>query len=268
MSNPILNDRNFNKVAENPGWAAPEPSTRSTPIDDGPISPWQSARDTMSVSGSITATGVLMVLLVAAAVVGWNMVETSTNTFPAAAMIGVVVGLVCVIVMMFKPMWARVLGPIYALGEGLFIGVISKAYNDVYGGGIVVQAVGATLAVALVMLVLYRTRVIKVTEMLRSVIMAATLGLMAFYALTFVIHLFGPDIGAWHRGSNGMGILFSVFAAGLAAFNLLLDFDFIERGAKRQLPKGMEWVAAVGLLVTLVWLYLELLRLLAKLQDR
>ncbi|HAP77049.1 MAG TPA: hypothetical protein DCR14_13300 [Acidimicrobiaceae bacterium] len=267
MSNPVLNDKSFRHAANQPGWAAPDPSTmRSTPIDDQ-VSPWQSNADTMTVTGTVTATGVLMVLLLGAAVVGWNLVEVGSG-FPPAAMIGVVVGFVCIIVLYFKPMWAKVLAPIYALAEGVFVGAISKAYNEVYGGGIVVQAVGATLAVALTMLVLYRTRIIKVTEKLRSVVMAATMGLMLFYGITFIVSLFGPDLGAFHREANAIGILFSVFAAGLAAFNLLLDFDFIERGAKQRLPKGMEWVAAVGLLVTLVWLYLELLRLLAKLQDR
>jgi uncharacterized YccA/Bax inhibitor family protein len=237
MSNPILNDKNFRHVANQPGWGAPDPSTvRSTPIDDGPISAWQSQRDTMTVNGTMTATGVLMVLLIGAAAFGWSLVDAGEG-FPPAAMIGVVVGFVAVIALYFKPMWARVLAPVYALAEGVFVGAISKAYNEIYGGGIVVQAIGA-------------------------------IGLMLFYGLTFIIGLFGPDIGAFHRGSNGIGLLFSVFAAGLAAFNLLLDFDFIERGAQQRLPKGMEWVAGVGLLVTLVWLYLELLRLFAKLQDR
>ena len=266
MSNPILNDKAFRQAATQPGWGAPDPSTRQTPIDDGPVSPWQSASGTMTVNGTLTATGVLMVLLLGAAAFGWSQV-TVGGGFPPLALVGVMVGLVSVIALYFKPMWAKVLGPIYAVAEGVFVGAISRFYEERYNG-IVIQAVGATLGVALVMLVLYRTRIIKVTQRLRSVIMAATMGLMAFYAVSFLLSLFDVNIGAWHQGSNGIGILFSVFAAGLASFNLLLDFDFIERGAKQRLPKGMEWVGAMGLLVTLVWLYLELLRLLSKLQDR
>jgi len=118
-----------------------------------------------------------------------------------------------------------------------------------------------------VMLVLYRTGVIKVTDKFRRTVMMATLGLMAFYLVSFMLSLFGVDIGIMQSASL-LGIGFSIFAATLAALNLALDFDFIEKGAKAGLPKGMEWFAAFGLLITLVWLYLELLRLLSKLNQR
>jgi uncharacterized YccA/Bax inhibitor family protein len=276
MANPLLSDKAF-KDAAAAGWAAPDSSMRSTqmgPITDGPTTPWPAptvSRDTMTVNGTVSATGVLMVLLLAAAAVGWqstSSAESEVNGFPMLALGGVLVGFGCAIAVHFKPMWAKVLGPIYALAQGFFVGVISHAYNDAYDG-IVVQAVGATLAVFATMLVLYRTRIIKVTDRFRRIVVAATIGLMVFYLLSFVARLiFGADSVTFLQSGGMLGIAFSLFAAGLAAFNLALDFDFIERGSQQNLPKGMEWFAAFGLLVTIVWLYLELLRLLAKLQRR
>ena len=266
MANPFLNDKALAGAAQ-AGWAAPEPSTRSTPIDDGPVSAWNAK--TMTVNGTITATGVLMVLLLAAAVFGWQAgpdLDAGRTQFPAIAMVGVVVGFIVAIVVSFKPMLARILGPVYAIAEGVFLGAISKGYNEMQDG-IVVQAVGATLGVFLVMLVLYRTQVIKVTDKFRRTVIMATLGLMAFYMVAFVMSLFGGSVGFLSSPSL-FGIGFSLFAATLAALNLALDFDFIEKGSKQGLPKGMEWFAAFGLLITLVWLYLELLRLLSKLNQR
>ncbi len=269
MANPIFNETTWNKAARNPGWGAPDPSTRATPITDGPVSAWHS--QVMTVGGTLSAAGVLMVVLLAAAVVGWQSGpdnQVGQTGFPALALGGVLVGFACVIAMYFRPMWAKVLAPVYALGEGFFLGVISKAYEN-YQNGIVVQAVGATLGVFAVMLVLYRTKIIKVTDRFRRIVITATMGLMAFYLVSFVISLFGGSGSVnFLNSASGLGILFSVFAAGLAAMNLAIDFDFIERGAKQGLPKGMEWFAATALVVTLVWLYLELLRLLSKLQRR
>jgi len=129
------------------------------------------------------------------------------------------------------------------------------------------QAVGTTLAVFGVMLFLYRTRVLRVTDKFRRIVIGATLGVAVLYLVSFVISLFGANV-SFINSSSGIGILFSLFVAGLAAFNLALDFDFIEQGERMALPRRMEWFAALGLLVTLVWLYLEVLRLLAKLRER
>ncbi len=267
MANPILNDSTWNKAAKNPGWGAPDPTTRSTPINDGPISGWHS--QVMTVGGTISATGVLMVVLLAAAVVGWQTGpdnQGEVRGFPALALVGILVGFACAIAVYFRPMWARILAPIYAVGEGFFLGVISKAYEG-YQNGIVVQAVGATLGVFAVMLVLYRTKIIKVTDKFRRIVITATMGLMVFYLFSFILNLFGGGVSFLHSTSL-LSIGFSIFAAGLAAMNLAIDFDFIEKGAKQGLPKGMEWFAAFALVITLVWLYLELLRLLSKLQRR
>jgi uncharacterized YccA/Bax inhibitor family protein len=276
VSNPFLNDKAMKKAADantaslataDAGWAAPDLSTRATPIDDGPISTWKSG--TMTVGGTITATGVLMVILLASAAFGWASgpdLDTNGGKFPVLAIVGVLVGMACAIAVYFRPMWAKVLAPLYALGEGFFVGVISKAYNERYDG-IVAQAIGATLGVFLVMLVLYRTNVIKVTDRFRRTVIMATLGLMAFYLVSFVISLFGGSVKFLDSPSM-LGIGLSIFAAVLAALNLALDFDFIEKGSKAGMPKAMEWFAAFGLLVTLVWLYLEMLRLLSKLNQR
>ncbi|MEO8265045.1 MAG: Bax inhibitor-1/YccA family protein [Ilumatobacteraceae bacterium] len=268
MANPILNDNTWNKAAKAPGWGAPDPTSRRTPITDGPVSTWHS--QVMTVGGTMSATGVLMVILLAAAVVGWQMGPNNSGSevggFPALALVGILVGFACAIAVFFRPMWAKVLAPIYAVGEGFFLGVISKAYEG-YQHGIVVQAVGATLGVFAVMLVLYRTQIIKVTDRFRKIVITATMGLMVFYLFSFIINLFGGGVSFLHSTSL-LSIGFSIFAAGLAAMNLAIDFDFIEKGAKQGLPKGMEWFAAFALVITLVWLYLELLRLLSKLQRR
>ena len=269
MSNPILNEKAAAEAARS-GWAAPTTgrSTPLGPIDDGPISGWQSS-NVMTVAGTATATGVLLVILLAAASAGWVTGPTrdgTSSSFPMLAIGGMLVGFVCGLVVSFKPNLARILGPVYAVGMGYFLGVISKAYNN-WQSGIVVQAIGATLAVFAVMLFLYKSRIIKVTERYRRIVIMATMGLMLFYAVSFVISLFGARV-PFINDASPLGIGFSLLAAGLAAAMLAVDFDLIERGAKAGWPKGMEWYGAFGLLTTVVWLYLEILRLLSKLQQR
>ncbi len=274
MSNPLLNERAFtqaaNKTADQAGWAAPAtaPQEFVAPINDGPVSPWQSTQK-MTANGAMSATLMLAVLLVAAATFGWSQVAEAEVgqplSFPGIAIVGFIVGLITAFAVVFRPMWAKFLAPVYAIAQGIAVGAISKLFNMQYDG-IVIQAVGATIGVFLVMLLLYRTNVIRVTNTFRRVVVGATLGLMVFYLASFVISFFGPNLIP--TGSGSFSILFSVFAAGLAAFNLALDFDFIDRAEQAGAPKQMEWFAAFGLLVTIVWLYLELLRLLAKLRER
>jgi uncharacterized YccA/Bax inhibitor family protein len=287
MANPLLNEKKVNEAAA--GWAAPtspEMAARSTtipgsplatpptmvpPISDGPVSTWHAG--TFTVGGTATATGVLLVILLASAAFGWSRIAsvpadaTGRPGFPAMAFVGIIVGFICAIVVSFKPMLAKILGPVYALGEGFFLGVISKYYNDAYHG-IVVQAVGATLGVFVVMLVLYKTRIIKVTDRFKRTVIMATFGLMAFYMVSMIINIFSPTAVSFLHNGSGIGIIISIFAAGLASMMLAIDFDLIEKGAKAGWPKGMEWYAAFGLLTTLVWLYLELLRLFAALNRR
>jgi uncharacterized YccA/Bax inhibitor family protein len=272
MANPLLNDKALPAAAQRTGeWGPPQSETAkgwNPPITDGPVTPWQTATDRMTVAGSASATGVLVVLLLISAVFGWNAVETGLDgqiQFPGLAMVGIIVGFVAVMACYFKPQMARILGPIYAIGQGFAVGAISKAYESYYNG-IVIQAAGATVGVLAVMLLLYRVQIIRVTDRFRRIVVGATLGIMVFYLASFVINLF-TDV-RFLQSSSLMSIAFSFFVAGIAAFNLALDFDFIEKGSKAGLPKKMEWFAALGLLVTLVWLYLEILRLLSKLRDR
>lgn len=278
MANPILNDKSMKEASEagyaSGRWSPPQGAMgRSTVIpggiSDGPISDWHS--QTMTVQGTATATGALFVVLLAAAVLGWSLVKTTDgqiSQFPSWIIGGVLIGFGCVILMRFKPQWAKLLGVGYAIAEGVVVGAVSHAY-EVYQKGIVIQAVGATVAVFAVMLFLYRTNIIKVTDRFRRIVIGATVGIMIFYGISLLINLFGGQVSFLRADNTSLfSIGFSFLVAGLAAFNLALDFDFVERGTKQGLPKQMEWVAAVGLMVTIVWLYLEILRLLAKLNRR
>ena len=278
MANPILNEKSFNKViqrsAGQAGWAAPQagqqasPQKIQAPINDGPVSPYRSA-DAMTARGTASAALLLMLLLVASAIFGWSAVGESADgavQFPGWTIGGIFVGFAVAIVLTFKPKLARVLAPVYAIAEGVFVGAISKVFNTAYDG-IVIQAVGVTLGVFVVMLVLYRTGVIRVTDKMRRTVIGATMGIAIFYGVSLLLNLFGMNI-SFFNSSSLMSIGFSFLVAGLAAMNLALDFDFIERGEQAGLPKYMEWYAAFGLMVTIVWLYLEILRLLAKLRER
>jgi len=276
MANPLLNDKVLEKNASGgSGWAASEADagraqsgTWAPPATDGPVSPWVSTAR-MTASGAVSATLVLMALLLAAATFGWSAVNEPAPgqiQFPGWVIAAVLVAFVCAIVAMFKPNMARFLAPVYALAEGAAIGAISHAYNIEYEG-IVLQAVGATAGVFVVMLVLYRTGIIRVNDKFRRTVVGATLGLMVFYGIALLFRLFGVEVSFLSNGSL-LGIGISLFAAGLAAMNLALDFDFIEQGERNGLPKHMEWYAGLGILVTLVWLYLELLRLFANLRER
>lgn len=275
MSNPVLNESTFDKLRERhageAGWAVASGQPADTwapPMTDGPVSKFHGG--VMTVSGTASASMVLFALLLVSAAVGWIAVAEPqpgvSPVIPPMAIIGAIIGFIAVMVTVFKPMTSHILGPVYAVGQGLFVGALSKMFDATYSG-IVVQAVGTTLAVFGVMLFLYRTRILRVTDKFRRIVIGATLGVMVFYLASFVFSMFGANV-SFLSSSSGVGILFSLFVAGLAAFNLALDFDFIERGAAMGLPRRMEWFAALGLLVTLVWLYLEVLRLLAKLRER
>lgn len=278
MPNPIFNEKTIDEArskwsaprSPSPGgdaWPAPTPTEHIPPIDDGPRSAWRGG--VMTVRGAMSATAVLFTLLLVSATAGWFATpargEGEPIEFPTLAIGGVIVGFICVIALYFKPQFAKFLGPVYAIAQGFFVGAISRVYENEWSG-IVIQAAGATIAVFGVMLLLYRSRIIKVTDRFRRTVIFATLGIMLFYVVSFVINLFGGGV-PFLNDASAIGILFSFVVAGVAALNLALDFDFIERGAQNALPKDYEWVAAVGLLVTIVWLYLEILRLLAKLRE-
>jgi uncharacterized YccA/Bax inhibitor family protein len=268
-SNPALNEKVFNRQIEEARASGAGGRITRPPVDDQ-VSPWTppTSADTMTIGGTVSAAAVLLVILLAGAWVGWAQVDPSAEQIrlPGWLLPAVLVGLGIAILTVFKPKLARFTGPVYAVVEGLLLGAISHVYHLAYDG-IVVQAVGLTAGVFLLLLFLYATRVIKVTDNLRMGIVAATGAVFLVYMVSLVLRLFGVDVPFIHD-SGPVGILFSLVVVVIASLNLVLDFDFIEQGAARGAPKYMEWYGAFGLVVTLVWLYLELLRLLSKLRDR
>ena len=225
----------------------------------------------MSVRGTLNKFGFLLLMVMASAMYVWNIYAEgnvgSANTLMIAGAIG---GFVLALVMMFKPNWAGYIAPAYGILEGLFIGGISAFFNAMFQKSypnIILHAVGLTMGVALAMFLLYNFRIISVTNRLRSIIMSATVGIGLFYLIVWVLGMFGVDMG-FAFDSSPLSIGISLFIVGIAAMNLLLDFDAIERASEMGAPKFMEWYSAFGLLVTLVWLYLEILKLLSKLNSK
>jgi uncharacterized YccA/Bax inhibitor family protein len=279
MTSPALNESTFEKVTaaeRGAGWAAPAPDT---------LSPWPPAAapppadvPAMRVGGVASASFVLLAILLVTGWVGWQAVElvkgrnalgevvVVETRIPPWLIVSLLVGLGLAVLTIFKPHLARITGPLYAAAEGLLVGGISHMY-EVRFDGIVLQAVGLTIGVFLVMLVLFATRTIRVTEKLRMAVVASTCAIGLVYMASLLLRLFGADIPFIHD-AGPLGILFSLFVVGLASMNLLLDFDLIEKGVAMKAPRYMEWYAAFALFVTLIWLYLELLRLLGKLRSR
>jgi len=272
MANPVLNDKAFTQVVADdarPGWAAPTPTGPTVwnpPVTDGPITPYR--RGVMTIGGTVSATAVLFALLIVTSVWGWTLTKSTDGVvnIPGWILLPVFAGLGLAILTVMKPTRARITAPLYALVQGFFVGAISKAYNGVWNG-IVMQAAAATVAVFGVMLVLYALRVFRVTERFRRIVIGATLGVAVLYLVSLVFSLFGHTPSFINQPS-GFGIIFSIAVCAIAACNLALDFDIIERGAAAGAPKYMEWYGAFGLMVTLIWLYLEMLRLLSKLRSR
>lgn len=219
------------------------------------------AADPMTISGTIAKTAFLLALVVGAGMWGWGQVQPEVGVvdIPGWWFLILIVTIALAIVTAFKPQIAKFTGPLYALSMGAALGVISHVYNAEFDG-IVLQAIMATATVFVGMLVLFVTGAIKVTARFRGIVIGATLGIFLFYLLTFVISLFGVSIPFF---SGGLGILFSVFIVSIAALNLMLDFDMIVRGEQAGAPRYYEWYGAFGLMVTIVWLYIEMLRLIA-----
>ncbi len=222
----------------------------------------------MTVRGTAAKVGILLALAIAGAMVPW--IQFSTTRDPALIMpwvlIGMIGGLVAALVTSFKKDWAPVSAPIYAALEGLALGTISILVDLRYPG-IALKAVALSFSVVGVMAFLYQSGIIKVTERLRMGVVAATGGIFIAYMADMIFGMFGVRLGIL-SGGGMMGIGISLLVVGVAAFNLLLDFDFITRASEAGAPKKLEWFAAFGVMVTLVWLYMEVLRLLMKLQDR
>lgn len=220
----------------------------------------QSQQGSMTISGTINKIGVLFLILLVGASVGWYMPS------PLFMWGGAIGGFIVAMITIFKKEWAPITAPIYSLLEGLFLGAISIMYAQMYDG-IVYNAVVLTLGVFAAMLMIYRSGMIKVTQRFRMGILAATGGVALVYIASIVLGFFGVDMGLV-TGSGMFGIGFSLLVIVIAALNLVLDFDLIEKGARANAPGYFEWYAAFGLIITLVWLYIEMLRLLSKLQRR
>lgn len=228
-----------------------------------------SSTEVMTSKGTLNKFFFLFFMVMASAVFTWNAFNQGVNVFPW--MIGAAIGgLIVAIILAFKPHLGAYLAPPYGLLEGVFVGGLSAIYSNVFAKlapGIVMQAVALTFGTVIAMYILYRTGVIKATERFKSIVFTATAGIAIFYLIAMVLRLFSINIPFLHEGSM-IGILFSVFVVAIAALNLILDFDRIEQGVAMGAPKYMEWYGAFGLLVTIVWLYIEILRLLSKLNRK
>ncbi len=260
--NPALNEKTFDQFGQ-----------RYTP--DGGLT--QARPETMTVTGTIWKTMLLLVAVVASATFTWGMTTSGTGNPNLWAIGGVIVGFVLSLVIGFKPTLAPFLAPLFAVAYGLALGAISAVYEAQFGtgtaggmplNGIVAQAIGLTFGTLAAMLILYATRIITVTQKFRAVVSVAIGGAMLFYIASFVLGLaFGIDLDPIANASP-LSIGISVVLLIVASLKLLLDFDLIEHGSATGAPKYMEWYGGFALLVTLIWLYLEFLRLLAKLQSR
>ena len=220
----------------------------------------------MTLMGAVNKTAILLFVLVLAASITWKMVLTGESGAGIFIWGGAIAGFIVAIVTIFKKNWAPFTAPLYAALKGLFIGGISAYFAALYEG-IVMQAVGLTFGILFALLAAYKSGLIKATENFKLGVFAATGGIALFYIMSIVLGLFGVNMTFLHD-SSPLSIGISVFIAIIASLNLVLDFDFIENGAEMGAPKYMEWFAAFGLMVTLIWLYLEILHLLAKLQNR
>ncbi|MEK6566840.1 MAG: Bax inhibitor-1/YccA family protein [Bacteroidota bacterium] len=222
----------------------------------------------MTLQGTVNKSALLLGIVVAAAAYTWNLFFSSADQAAVLPYVlgGALGGFVVALVTVFKKTWAPLTAPLYAALEGLFLGALS-AMMEVEFPGIVLQAVSLTFGIFFSLLLAYRSGLIKPSENFKLGVTAATGGIALIYFVTMLLGFFGISMPFIH--DNGLfGIGFSVFVVTLASLNLVLDFDFIETGVERGAPKYMEWYASFGLLVTLVWLYLEILRLLAKLARR
>jgi uncharacterized YccA/Bax inhibitor family protein len=225
--------------------------------------------ETMTVRGTINKFGIMFLMLLGAASFTWSLFYKGVNVMPWM-MGSMIVGFILALVIIFKKEWAPYLALGYALCEGLFLGAISAFFDYAFretAPGIIMQAVLLTFGTAGAMYALYAFRIIKATNTFKKVIITATMGIAVFYLIAMVLRLFGVEMPYLHsNGAIGIGI--SVFIVAIAALNLILDFDMIEQGAAHGAPKFYEWYGAFGLMVTIVWLYLEILKLLSKLASR
>jgi len=242
-SNPVLREKTFENVRA---------------FGDAP---------TMTLEGTVNKTGLLLICAIATASWTWNLARSGEpGAVGLPLVVGLIGGLIVALATVFRPAWSPVTAPLYALLEGLVLGGIS-ALTEMKYPGIAIQAVMLTLGTLVCMLVLYRARVIQATEKFKVGIVAATGGICLVYLVSIGLGFFGIQVPKIYE-AGPIGIVFSLFVVAIAALNLILDFDLIETGAAQGAPKYMEWYGGFAVLVTLIWLYLEILRLLSKLRSR
>ncbi|MCU1371453.1 MAG: rane protein [Ilumatobacteraceae bacterium] len=295
MTNPALNPKIFEREtaanqpqgAFEPGWGSPaadlplnafgtEAGAAGAATAGRPPVVAAGGGDTMRVGGTVSATAILLLFLMVAGVFGWNAVTLTPTVENAAGQqlydaaipswiyVTYFATFILAMVTIFKPRMARITAPIYAIGEGLFLGSFSAIF-EAYYPGIVLQAVLLTLGIFVTMLVMFATGTIRVTQKLRMIIICGMVGVMFTYLASLIWSIFGGD--SFVYSTSGWGIGFSVLVVVIASLNLLLNFDFIKTAIDYRAPRYMEWYAAFGLMVALVWLYTEILRLLSKLRG-
>ncbi|WP_081646968.1 Bax inhibitor-1/YccA family protein [Geovibrio sp. L21-Ace-BES] len=262
-SNPMLTEEAFKKAAAARGGAGAQQASGegvSTPRS-------RTSEDKMSLQGTVNKCFILVAIVLIAGYFPWTTFSPeNAAAVQGYVMIGLIGGLITALVTVFKQNIAHITAPLYAMFEGFLLGGVSAIFEAQYPG-IVIQAAFLTVAVLVALLLAYSSGLIKATENFKLGIFAATGGIAILYLVNLVMGFFGGGMNFIHAATP-MGIGFSVVVVIIAALNLVLDFDFIETGVEMGAPKHMEWYAAFGLLVTLVWLYLEILRLLAKLRER
>jgi uncharacterized YccA/Bax inhibitor family protein len=243
-SNPVLQQGTYNVTASHVGY--------------GP---------TMTISGAVNKSGILLLLVLLTASWSWDrfFVNQDLASVSGLTMIGAFGGFIAAMVTVFKKEWSPITAPIYALLEGLFLGSLS-AMMEVRFPGIAIEAVALTFGTCICLLLAYRAGLIRVTQRFMLGVVAATGGIALVYFASMILGLFHVQVPGIF-GNGPIGIVFSLVVCGVAALNLILDFNFIEQGAQRGAPKYMEWYSAFGLMVTLIWLYIEILNLLAKLRS-
>ena len=218
----------------------------------------------MTIGGTVNKTFLSLLILVGSAYYSWTNISIANILLIPSLFISLIVAIITI----RNKHWSPTTVPIYAVLQGIFLGVISNMFNSMYEG-IVITAVSYTLCILFALLSIYRLGLIKATENFKLGIAAATGGIALLYLINFVMSFFGSGIPLMNvNNASMMSIGFSVFVIIIAALSLVVDFDFIEEGAEKGAPKYMEWFGAFGLMVTLVWLYLEILKLLAKLNSR
>lgn len=221
----------------------------------------------MTLDGTVNKSFILLFCVLLSASYTWQQFFLGNGAAVSGLMImGAIVGFVLALVTIFKNTLAPYTSPLYALCQGLFLGGLSATLEQSYPG-IVIQAVALTFGTLFCLLSAYKTKLIQATENFKLGVFAATGAIALIYLVSFILGFFGIQIPGIF-GAGPVGILFSLVVVGIAALNLVLDFDFIERGAEHNLPKYMEWVGAFGLMVTLIWLYIEILNLLVKLRNQ